>query len=92
MQKITFIHESIIIIVLFNLMMHIIPSHQKIAIKLFCLSLAFSTIALYHLMIRDKLSPAFIVFKLQNISAEILLLIFSSISILFFILIRKNHE
>lgn len=92
MQRITFIHESIIIIVLYNVMMHIILSHQKIAIKLFCLSFAFSIITLYHLIIRTKLSPTFIMFKYQNINSEILLLIFSSISILFFILIRKNHE
>lgn len=92
MQKMTAIHEGFIIIVLMYAMMYVSISHQKILIKLFCLSLAFSTIVLYHLMIRDKLSPAFIVFKLQNISAEILLLIFSSISILFFILIRKSYE
>ncbi|SUO96869.1 Uncharacterised protein [Suttonella indologenes] len=91
MQKITLIHEVLIIIAVYSALMHVSLSHQKTLVKLFCLSFAFSIFSLYHLMMRDKLSPAFAMFKHQSISSEILLLIFSATSILLFILMRK-HE
>lgn len=92
MQKITLLHECIIIITVINAVMHISISHKKLLLKMFCASLVFCVILLYHIVIKDKLPSSPVIFKMQYISSDVLFFICLFLSLMFFMLLKGKYE